>query len=161
VCDSLSEVIRIHGDSRGGYTVCWKVIGVASVLGQESYHQLAKHSTFGSTTPWGAEAMAVDWSGHQVCPRNVPGSQLERSHGSKEVAVFWISKSVEANAFDGQLAIEEVVLLLFLRVEVRIRLLGVTAKTISSGEIGTKHWTGEERAVAVVAPVERSGGSLK
>jgi len=35
VCDSLSELIRTHGGSRGGYTVSWRLMGVALVPGQE------------------------------------------------------------------------------------------------------------------------------
>jgi hypothetical protein len=42
----------------------------------------------------------------------------------------------------------------FLRVGVCIRLLGVTVKSISSGEIGTRHWTDEQGAAVVVAPEE-------
>ena len=37
---------------------------------------------------------------------------------------------------------------------VRIGLLGVTVESISSGEIGTRHWTGEQGAAAVVAAEE-------
>jgi len=56
-----------------------------------------------------------------------------------------------ANAFDDQLASEEVVWTFFLRVGVRIGLLGVTVESISSGEIGTRHWTGEQGAAAATA----------
>jgi len=56
-----------------------------------------------------------------------------------------------ATALDDQLASEEVVWTIFLRVGVLIGLLGVTVESISSGEIGTRHWTGEQGAVAVVA----------
>ena len=58
------------------------------------------------------------------------------------------------NAFDDQLASEEVVWTFFLRVGVRIGLLGVTEESIASGEIGTRHWTGEQGAAAVVAAEE-------
>ena len=58
------------------------------------------------------------------------------------------------NAFDDQLASEEVVWTFFLRVGVRIGLLGVTVESISSVEIGTRHWTGEQGAAAVVAAEE-------
>jgi len=58
------------------------------------------------------------------------------------------------NAFDDQLASEEVVWTFFLRVGVRIGLLGVTVESISSGEIGTRHRTGEQGAAAVVAAEE-------
>ena len=65
------------------------------------------------------------------------------------------------NAFDDQLASEEVVWTFFLRVGVRIGLLGVTVESISSGEIGTRHWTGEQGAAAVVAAEERPHGNLE
>jgi hypothetical protein len=48
-----------------------------------------------------------------------------------------------ATAFDDQLASEEIVWMFFLRVGVRIGLLGVTVESISRGEIGTRPWTGE------------------
>jgi len=56
-----------------------------------------------------------------------------------------------ANAFDNQLASEEVVWTFFLRVGVRIGLLGVTVESISSGEISTRHWTGEQGAAEATA----------
>jgi hypothetical protein len=39
-------------------------------------------------------------------------------------------------------------------VGVRIGLLGVSVECVSSGEIGTMHWTGEQAAAAVVAAEE-------
>jgi len=66
-----------------------------------------------------------------------------------------------ATAIDNQLASEEVVWTFFLRVGVHIRLLGVTVESISSGEIGTRHWTGEQGAAAVEAAEERPGGNLE
>ena len=65
------------------------------------------------------------------------------------------------NAFDDQLASEEVVWTFFLRVGVRTGLLGVTVESISSGEIGTRHWTGEQAAAAVVVAEECPGGNLE
>jgi hypothetical protein len=65
------------------------------------------------------------------------------------------------NAFDDQLAIEEVVWTFFLRVGVRTGLLRVTVERISGGEIGTRHWTGEQGAAAVVAAEERPGGNIE
>ena len=56
-----------------------------------------------------------------------------------------------ATTFDDQLASEEVVWTFFLIVGVRIGLLGVTLDSISSCEIGTRHWTGEQGAAALVA----------
>jgi len=56
-----------------------------------------------------------------------------------------------ATTFDDQLASDEIVWMFFLRVEVRIGLLGVTVESISSGEIGTRHWTGEQGAAAATA----------
>jgi hypothetical protein len=44
-------------------------------------------------------------------------------------------------------------------VGVRIGLLGVTLERISSGEIGARHWTGEQGAAAVVAAEERPHGN--
>jgi hypothetical protein len=52
---------------------------------------------------------------------------------------------------DDQLASEEVVWTIFLRVGVHIGLLGVTMESIYSGEIGTRHWTGEQGAVAAMS----------
>ena len=49
----------------------------------------------------------------------------------------------------------------FLRVGVGIGLLRVTVESISSGEIGTRHWTGEQGAPAVVAEDERPHGNLE
>jgi hypothetical protein len=54
-----------------------------------------------------------------------------------------------ATAIDDQLASEEVVWTCFLRVGFRIGLQGVTVESIFSGEIGTRHWTGEQGAAAV------------
>jgi len=65
------------------------------------------------------------------------------------------------NAFDDQLASEEVVWPFFLRVGVYIGLLGVTVESISSGEIGTRHWTGKQGAAAVVAAEELPHGNLE
>jgi hypothetical protein len=39
--------------------------------------------------------------------------------------------------------------MLSLRVGVRIGLPGVTLESISNGQIGTRHWTGEQGAAAV------------
>ena len=68
---------------------------------------------------------------------------------------------LRATAIDDQLASEEVIWTFFLRVGVRIGLLGVTMESISSGEIGTRHWTGEQGAAAVVAAEERPRGNLE
>jgi len=54
-------------------------------------------------------------------------------------------------AFDDLLASEEVVWTFSLRVGVRIGPLGVPVESISSGEIGTRHWTGEQGATAATA----------
>jgi len=70
-------------------------------------------------------------------------------------------KILRANAFDDQLASEEVVWMFFLRVGVCIGLLGVTVESIYSGEIGTRNWTGEQGAAAVVAAHERRHGNLE
>jgi len=56
-----------------------------------------------------------------------------------------------ASAIDDLLASEQVVWTFFLRVGVRIGLLGVTVESISSGEIGTRHWTGKRGAAAATA----------
>jgi len=56
-----------------------------------------------------------------------------------------------ATAVDDILASEQVVWTFFLRVGVRTGLLGVTVESISSGEIGTRHWTGEQGAAAATA----------
>ena len=51
-------------------------------------------------------------------------------------------------AIDDLLASEQVVWTFILRVIVHSGLLGVTVESISSGEIGTRHWTGEQGAAA-------------
>jgi hypothetical protein len=56
-----------------------------------------------------------------------------------------------ATAIDDLLPSEQVIWTFFLRVGVRIGLLGVTVETISGGEIDTRHWTGEQGAVAATA----------
>jgi len=53
-----------------------------------------------------------------------------------------------APAIDDLLASEQVVWTFFLRVGVRVGLLGVTMDSMSSCEIGTRHRTGEQGAVA-------------
>jgi hypothetical protein len=58
---------------------------------------------------------------------------------------------LEATAIDDLLASEQVVWTFFLRVGVRIGLMGVTVESISSGEIGTRPWTGEQGAAAAMA----------
>jgi len=70
-------------------------------------------------------------------------------------------QTLGATAIDDLLASEQVVWTFFLRVGVRIGLLGVTVESISSGEIGTRYWTGEQGAAAVVAAEERPGGNLE
>jgi hypothetical protein len=66
-----------------------------------------------------------------------------------------------ANAFDDQLASEEVVWTFFLSVGVRIGLLGVTVESTSSGEMGTRHWMGEQGAAAVVGAEKRPDGNIE
>jgi len=66
-----------------------------------------------------------------------------------------------ANAFDDQLASEEVVWTFFLRVGDHAGLLRVTMESISSSEIGTRHWTGKQGAAAVVATEEHPDGDLE
>jgi hypothetical protein len=56
-----------------------------------------------------------------------------------------------ATAIDDLLASKRVVWTFFLRVGVRTGLLGVTLESISSDEIGTRHWTVEQRAAAATA----------
>jgi hypothetical protein len=56
-----------------------------------------------------------------------------------------------ATAIYNLLASEQVVWTFFQRVGVRIGLLGVTVERISSGEIGTRHRTGEQGAAAATA----------
>jgi len=57
----------------------------------------------------------------------------------------------DGNAFDHQMASEEVVKIFLPRVGVCIWRLGATVESISSGEIGTRHWTGKQGAAAGVA----------
>jgi len=66
-----------------------------------------------------------------------------------------------AHAFHVQQASEEVIWMFFLRMAVPIGLLGVRVESISSGEIGTRHWTGEQGAAAVVAAEEHPHGNMK
>ena len=48
-----------------------------------------------------------------------------------------------------------------LRVAVHIGLQGVIIESITSGDIGTRHWTGEQGAAAVVAAEESPHGNLE
>jgi hypothetical protein len=65
-----------------------------------------------------------------------------------------------AIAIDHQLPSEEGVWTFFLTVEVRIGLLGVSVESVSSGEIRTRYWPGEQGVAAVVAAEERPHGQL-
>jgi len=65
------------------------------------------------------------------------------------------------NAFDDQLASEEVVWTFFVAVRVRIGLLSLTMGSISGGNIRTRHWTGEEVAAAVVPAKDSREGNLE
>jgi hypothetical protein len=65
------------------------------------------------------------------------------------------------NTFDDQLASKEVVWTYCLRVGVHMGLLGVTVDSISGGEIGTRHCTGEQGAAAVVVAEESPHGNLE
>jgi hypothetical protein len=65
------------------------------------------------------------------------------------------------NAFDNQLPSEEFIWRIFLQVGVHIWLVGVTVESITSGEIGTGHWTGEQRAAVVVVAEECPPGNLQ
>ena len=56
-----------------------------------------------------------------------------------------------ATAIDDLLASEQVVWTFFRRVGVSTALLGVTVESISSGEISTRHWTGEQGAASATA----------
>jgi len=44
---------------------------------------------------------------------------------------------------------------------VHIGLLGVTMESTSSCEIGTRHWTGEQGAAAVVDAAEHPAGNVE
>jgi hypothetical protein len=52
------------------------------------------------------------------------------------------TKILGATATDNLLASKQVAWKIFLGVGVTAGLLGVTVESISSGEIGTRHWTG-------------------
>jgi hypothetical protein len=70
--------------------------------------------------------------------------------------------TLQATTYHDQLASELVVqLILFRRVRVCVGLLGETVESISSGEIGTRHLTGKQGAVAVVAADQRPAGNLE
>jgi hypothetical protein len=56
-----------------------------------------------------------------------------------------------ADTFEDQLTSEEAVLTYFRSVGVSIGLLGVTVESISSGEIGTRHWIGAQGAAMAIA----------
>jgi len=66
-----------------------------------------------------------------------------------------------ATAIDDQLASEEIVWTFVLTVEGCIRVMGVTVECISRGETGTRHWTGEQGAAAVVAAEAHPHGKLE
>jgi len=66
-----------------------------------------------------------------------------------------------ATTFNDQLTSEEFIWTFFIRVRVCIGLLGVTVESIASGEIGTRHWTGEQGAAVVVAGEQCRRGNLE
>jgi len=68
---------------------------------------------------------------------------------------------LEVTGIDDKLASEDVLSTFVLRVAVCLGLLGVAVESISSGDIGTRHWTGEQGAASVVAAEECPHGSLE
>lgn len=62
---------------------------------------------------------------------------------------------LRVNSFDDILACKPVVWIFFLGVGDYIGLPGVTMESISSGEIGNRHWTGEQGAAAAVVTAEQ------
>ena len=57
---------------------------------------------------------------------------------------------LEATTIDHIRGSEQVDWTIIERGGIRPRLLGVTVESLSSGEIGTRHWTGEQRAAAAI-----------
>ena len=73
----------------------------------------------------------------------------EEAH-SEEGCTLYI-QILGAMAIDDLLASEQVVWTFFSRVEDCTGLLEVTVESISSGELGTRHWTGEQGAAVAAA----------
>jgi len=78
----------------------------------------------------------------------------DRGGGVPGILILWATTVLD------HLASEEVVWTFFLRVRVRIGVLGVTLESISSGKIGTRHWTGKQGTAAAVAAEEHPPGNL-
>jgi len=146
VCDSLSELIR---------TNWWQPWWTHCVSWRLSLDCLG-------TTPriLGSTCKAFDfWLCHpRVCGRGGSGPGMYLDHTREEARSEGGCTSyihlLGATAIDNLLASEQVVWTFFLRVGDCTGLLGVTVESISSGEIGTRHWTGEQGTAAVVAAEE-------
>jgi len=139
VRDSLSSLLRTNWLQPRGHTEL------------DNPRRLAKHSTSGSANPRVSGRCGCGPGRPSGMPREctwITAREEASSEGGGGVPDILI---LVATTFDDQLASEEVVWTFFLIVGVRIGLLGVTLDSISSCEIGTRHWTGEQGAAALVA----------
>jgi len=97
------QIVPIWCDKYVIHSVSLFVHMVAAVVDtlceMQTYHRLAKHSTFGSATQEFADELAVDWAEHQVSDWNVGGWRLGRRQVLKVVAVFQIFQYLEPMAF--------------------------------------------------------------
>jgi len=146
---------------RWTHCVSWRLIVIAFAYVQESYCRHAKYSTFGSATPGWAAEMAVDRAGHQVCAMECTWITAREETCSEGGGCIPDISILRANAFDDQLASEEVIWMFFLTVGVRTGLVVVTVEIISGGEIGTRYWTGKQGDAAVDVAEERPHWNLK
>jgi len=150
VCDSLSELIR---------TTWWQL--------RWTHCKLETDRSCLGTRP-GILASTCKAFDFWLCNPRVSGrggSGLGRPSGMLRECT-WITAREEACSESGctfyvhilgataiyyLLASEQVVWTFFLRVGVHTGLLGVTVESISSGEIGTRNWTGEQGSAVATA----------
>jgi len=85
-------------------------------------------------TPGGADVLAMDQVDHQECPGNVPGSTASEEACSEGGGGILDIQILGGTAIDDQLASEQVVRTLFVRVGDCTGLLGVTVEDITDGE---------------------------
>jgi len=143
VCDSLSEIIHTPGGSRGGRTA-WAGKLASTSKAFNFWLCNARVSGRGGTGPGRPSGMPREYT----CIKAREAACSEGGSGIPDLPLLG------TNAFDDQLASEKVVRTFFLRVGVRIGMLGVTVEIISTCEIRTRHWTGEQGAAVVVAAEE-------
>jgi len=102
--------------------------------------------------------VTLDWAGQQVCPATFAEPRLGRWPVRKEVVGFLIFQYLESLPLTINCPVWRSFWTFFLAVGVSIGLLAGTVGSISGGEIGTRHWTGEQGAAAGVVAQERPAG---